>query len=149
MESPADEQRRTMALRGLHAAAADGDAFARRVAARVENLYPGCPAGVVHAALLLSAVRDRGLALHHVAAGGASARTVETIETLLRGHDEPDDAYYSRVRANPWALMVAHAEVVECADPRRLDTLGEPELERERARLSAAWRGLGIDESNG
>ena len=118
----------------------------RRVADRVQELYPSCPDGVIRAAILWPAVRHGAVSVGDLTRGGPGERMVQTLEALERDRNEPDTSYYARVRANPWALMVAHADIVEAGDPDRLRTLAPDEREREIVRIAIARRELGLDD---
>ncbi|GIG53739.1 hypothetical protein [Demequina activiva] len=118
----------------------------RRVADCVQELYPSCPDGVIRAAILWPAVRHGAVRVGDLTRGGPGERMVQTLEALERAPQESEESYYGRVRSNPWALMVAHADIVVAGDPARLRTLEPHEREDEIARIDRARRELGLDD---
>lgn len=117
-----------------------------RVADRVQDLYPSCPDGVIRAAILWPAVRHGAVRVGDLTRGGPGERMVQTLEVLERRDNESDESYYGRVRSNPWALMVAHADIVVAGERDRLDQMDRQEREREIQRITRARRELGLDD---
>jgi len=133
------------ALRGLHAAARDVADHGRRVADRVQVLYPGCPPGVVEVARHHQALEARSATPDGLRRAGLSERSIEAIVALTRFDRESDEAYFSRVRTNPWALMVAHADAVVSADAAALADLGPDDRARFEADLDRTFRALDLE----
>ena len=146
MESARDQDVDSAALWGPDAAPQRPVDDERRVAERVQDLYPSCPDGVIRAALLWPAVRHGAVQVDDLTRGGPGERMVQTLEALERDHGESDQSYYGRVRSNPWALMVAHADIEVAGEADRLDALGPHERSLEVERIQRARRELGLED---
>ncbi|WP_062378475.1 HD domain-containing protein [Demequina pelophila] len=101
-----------------------------RVAEHVRRLYPECERGVVDAAWLHDVIEDTGWDADRLLAHGVDPRTVEAVVALTRVAGEESHAYYARVAANPWAVMVKHADITDNTDPSRVALLAAAEPER-------------------
>ena len=66
------------------------------------------------------------------------------MEALTRHDGEPVDDYYARVRANPIARAVKHADLDDNTDPQRMRLLDLPTQQRLRQKYARARQALAI-----
>jgi (p)ppGpp synthase/HD superfamily hydrolase len=79
--------------------------------------------------LLHDVVEDTDVTLDDLAMAGFSMEIITAVDAITR-RDEPPDAYYERVKANPLALRVKRADIDDNLDHDRLDRLDLATRER-------------------
>lgn len=104
----------------------------RRVAA---TLAPAEPVYVA-AAWLHDVVEDTGVTLDSLSAQGFPPDVVEAVGLLTRREEVPDEVCYGRIAANPVALAVKIADILDNTNPDRLGRLDQ----ETRARLIGKYR---------
>lgn len=112
-----------------------------RVAAAVAE-HPVSPGLAQAVAWLHDVIEDTELGEVDLMAAGMPRVVVEAVEAITHRPHEPRVDYYLRVQANPLALAVKLADVIDNSDPERLAQLDEATRERAdrevRRRLDAA-----------
>jgi (p)ppGpp synthase/HD superfamily hydrolase len=109
-----------------------------RVAARLD----GEPAQAV--AWLHDVIEDCGLGMGDLLAAGIPSHVATAVVAVNRKPEEPDEAYYQRVRANPLALEVKAADIADNTDPDRLAALDPETRDRLVEKYATARRLLGL-----
>lgn len=117
----------------------------RRVARLVRTMYPDAPAIVEDVALLHDTMEDAGeeTAIRTFGGAGISPEVAAHVALLSRNvHPEID--YYDRIRKNPVALMVKHADIMDNLDADRLAMLDEDTQARLLVKYESALLALGL-----
>lgn len=106
---------------------------------RVMMLVSGSEARIV--AVLHDVVEDTPTTLDDLRALGYSEAIVTAVDHLTRRDDETYEQFIERIKPHPLARHVKLADLMDNMDLRRIDHLGEGDLERLR-RYQAAWHAL-------
>lgn len=106
---------------------------------RVMMLVSGIEARIV--AVLHDVVEDTPTTLDDLRALGYSEAIVTAVDHLTRRDDETYEQFIERIKPHPLARHVKLADLMDNMDLRRIDHLGEGDLERLR-RYQAAWHAL-------
>lgn len=115
-----------------------------RVAATARERAAESQADLVEAAAWLhGVVEDTDTALDDLTRLGLPEQVVAAVDALTRRRDEPSDAYYARVAADPIALVVKFADLADNADPERLGLLDDATSARLTAKYDHAKATLG------
>lgn len=69
---------------------------------------------------------------------GFPDEVVDAVVALTKVADEPMEEYYARVRANPLARQVKHADIHDNLDPQRMALLDETTFQRFAAKYGKA-----------
>lgn len=116
----------------------------RRVASgALAHADPAWQAETVAAAWLHDVLEDTPVTRDELARR-FPAEVVEAVEALTRHDGEPADDYYARVRANPIARAVKHADLDDNTDPQRMRLLDLPTQQRLRQKYARARQALAI-----
>ena len=116
----------------------------RRVASgALAHADPAWQAETVAAAWLHDVLEDTPVTRDELARR-FPAEVVEAVEALTRHDGEPVDDYYARVRANPIARAVKHADLDDNTDPQRMRLLDLPTQQRLRQKYARARQALAI-----
>lgn len=93
-------------------------------------------------AALHDVVEDCPMTLEDLAAEGLPARLVASVDAMTRRDGEPSSPYYSRVAADPVALVVKRADLADNTDPDRLAALDPATRERLEEKYRSAREAL-------
>ncbi len=93
------------------------------------------------AAILHDIVEDTPYTLDDLRALGYAEEVVAAVDHLSRREGETYEAYIERLRPHPMARRIKLADLEDNMDLRRLDTIGEKDVERLR-RYRQAWERL-------
>lgn len=114
-----------------------------RVATAVRQQAPDSSADLVEAAAWLhDVVEDTGVTLDRLAELGLPGAVVNAVDALTRRHGEQSDMYYTRVAADPVALVVKLADLADNSDPERLALLDATTRQRLTAKYDHARQAL-------
>lgn len=108
-----------------------------RVTDRVGRLFPDAPIGVRATALLHDVIEDTPITADDLLRAGLPAEVVAAVDAVSKRPGESDEAYFARIRANAWAVMVKTADIEDNTDPSRvaqLDAETRDRLEHKYAR---------------
>lgn len=93
------------------------------------------------AAILHDIVEDTPYTLDDLRALGYAEEVVAAVDHLSRREGETYEAYIERLRPHPMARRIKLADLEDNMDLRRLNTIGEKDVERLR-RYRQAWERL-------
>jgi len=113
-----------------------------RVAADVELTAPApMRDNAVAVAWLHDVVEDTDITLAEIRTRFGSI-VADAVGAITHRRHEPRAVYYRRVAANPLALLVKVADIVDNADPDRLAALDEPTRQRLQVKYETALGAL-------
>lgn len=95
-------------------------------------------------AWLHDVLEDTPITADDLRATGIEADVIEAVKAITRARGEDPGAYYARVKSNPMALRVKHADLADNADPQRLAALDAPTRDRLTAKYASARRALDV-----
>jgi (p)ppGpp synthase/HD superfamily hydrolase len=95
------------------------------------------------AAVLHDVVEDTPVTLADLQAAGCPAEVVAAVAAISKQPGEDQEAYLTRVAANPIARAVKRADIADNMSPERLSRLDPATQDRLRTKYESALRQLG------